>query len=448
MTTTGLRNAIIGSLAAGALSYAGIAQGSGFAIVEQSVKGLGNAFAGGAAATEDPSTVFFNPAGLTRLQGRQVLAGVNIIIPVAEFNNTDSTNAIGGTPIGRTESDAGETGLVPNLYYTMAVTEQLRFGLGIFAPFALATKYDGDWIGRYHAIDSEITTVNINPTLAYKLNDQFSIGAGVSIQYIDVTLSQAIDFGTLAFLSGVPGALPSTPALDGFSKVTGDDWGYGFNLGLLYEIDSATRIGLAYRSSISYTLKGDDDLTVPASLTAVFGPSRRLGASADATLPETVSISGYRKLDERWAIMADATWTRWSRFDELRIEFADGSESVQPEDWRDTWRYSLGVSYVYNQEWTLRAGIAYDRTPVPSVERRTPRIPDNSRRWIAIGASYRSSPSFGFDFGYTHIFLSDAGIDDTELTTGSLAGLPIGNTLRGEYDSRIDIVSAQVQWTF
>jgi long-chain fatty acid transport protein len=433
---------------ASVLIYAGTAQGAGFALIEQSVKGLGNAFAGAAAVAEDASTIFFNPAGLTRLQGQQVLIGGHLIIPVAEFHNRDSTNAIGGRTTGRTESDAGVTRIAPNFYYARDISGRIKFGLGVFAPFALSTKYDKDWIGRYHAIDSEITTVNINPALAYRVNERFSIGAGVSAQYIDVTLSQAIDFGTLAFLSGIPGTSPSTPAFDGFSKVKGDDWGYGFNLGLLYAIDPNTRLGFAYRSPISHTLKGHNGLTVPTHLTQYFRPSTHPRIRADNTLPETVSLSGYHQLNDHWAVMADATWTRWSRFDELRIQFEDGSESVQPQDWRNTWRYSLGLSYTYSPEWTLRAGIAYDRTPIPNVARRTPRIPDNSRTWIALGGSYQASPNLSFDFGYTHLFLSDPQMNDTEITTGNLAGLPIGNTLRGEYAAQIDIVSAQVQWSF
>jgi long-chain fatty acid transport protein len=430
------------------LLHSGLVQASGYAIIEQSVKSLGNAFAGSAAVADDASTIFFNPAGLTRLAGQQLLVGANLIVPVAEFHNQDSTNAIGGRPIGRSESDAGQTKIVPNLYYAVKLSDQFNLGLAISAPFALATKYDRDWIGRYNAVESEITTININPALAYKVNEQLSVGAGISAEYIDVTLSQAIDFGTLAFLGGVPGALPSRPALDGFSEVKGDDWGYGFNLGLLYEIDAATRLGLAYRSKISHTLEGDNRLTVPAVLTRVFGPSRTLGASADATLPETAALSGYHRLNASWAILADVTWTRWSRFDELRIKFEDGSESVQPEDWRNSWRYSLGVDYYHSPKWTFRAGIAYDETPVPSPERRTPRIPDNSRSWIALGASYQFSPRLSFDFGYAHLFFNDPRINDTELTTGSLAGLPIGSTLRGKYHDQVDIVSAQLQWDF
>jgi len=439
-----------GMAIASAALYTGPVQAAGFALIEQGVKGLGTAFAGSAAIAEDATTLFFNPAGLTRLEGQQILIAGHVIVPVADFKNRGSTNAIGGQPTGRLESSAGVTGFVPNFYYTTEVTDRLNLGLGITVPFGLTTEYDRDWIGRYHAVNSELLTVNINPTVAYRLSEALSIGAGVSAQYIDVTLSNAIDFGTLAFLGGVPGALPSTPALDGFTEVEGDDWGYGFNLGLLYEIDSDSRIGIAYRSKISHTIEGTNQITIPAALAGIppFGSSRSRSASADTTLPETVSISGYHGLTDRWAIMADASWTRWSRFDELRIQFSDGSETVQPEDWENSWRYSVGVSYAYSSAWTLRAGIAYDETPIPSAELRTPRIADNSRRWIALGASYRFSPRLSLDIGYAHLFVSDPRIINTEVTTGERARLPIGSTLDGKYEAEVDIFSAQVQWDF
>jgi long-chain fatty acid transport protein len=148
--------------------------------------------------------------------------------------------------------------------------------------------------------------------------------------------------------------------------------------------------------------------------------------------------------------MADVTWTDWSAFDELRLEFDDGSaDAVQPEEWDDAYRFSLGASYRYNDAWTLRAGVAYDQSPVPGADRRTPRIPDDSRTWVTVGASYRLSEAFSFDVAYAHIFIGEVPIRDTEVTTGALAnGAPVGSTLDGEFDASVDILSAQIQWKF
>ena len=426
---------------------------AGFQVQEQSVKGLGNAFAGGSAVAEDASTVISNPAGLSRIPA-QVEVGAYLIVPNTEFNDHNSTNAIGGLPTGTTSVDGGETAFVPNFFYSRSINEQLSFGLGISSLYGLATEYDSNWIGRYHAVQSELITININPALAYKVNEQLSLGVGVSAQYADATLSNTLDFGTLGFLSGVPGATPSTPALDGFSKVEGDDWGFGFNLGLLYQATPSTRFGLAYRSKIDHTLSGTQKLTVPDFAIPVAGPSRTRGGTADISTPATLSLSAYHELSPQWAIMGDITWTEWSAFDELRVEFNDDpynpnpSPSVQPENWQDVFRYSIGVNYRYSPEWLLRAGLAYDESPVPSTEFRTPRVPDNDRLWLSFGASYTISQNLTLDFAYVHIFIDDTPIKDTELTTGGLAGVPVGNTLDGEYEASVDLFATQLQWTF
>ena len=431
-----------------ALGYSMAVGAAGFQVQEQSVKGLGNAFAGGSAIAEDASTSLYNPAGLTRINSPQVEFATHIIIPQSEFNDTNSTNGIGGVATGVTD-DGGSIAAVPNTFYARPLTDKVHFGFAISSLYGLVTEYDRNWIGRYHAVKSDLLTLNINPSLGFRINNNLSLGVGVSAQYADAELTNALDFGTLGFLAGAPGATPSNPALDGFTRLEGDDWGFGFNLGLLYEFDDSTRIGLAYRSEIDHDLKGDNQLTIPDFAVPLAGPSRTRGATAPVTIPATLSLSGYHEISDRWAIMADVTWTDWSVFEELRIIFDNGDpDSVQPEEWDDSYRFSIGANYRYNDDWTFRTGIAYDQTPVPNAELRTPRIPDNSRRWIAFGASYRPSSTFSFDVAYTHIFISDTAIRNQEVTTGDLAGAPVGSTLDGEYESSVDIISAQLQWNF
>ena len=198
----GLSISIYTGIVAALLSvFSATAFASGFAILEQSVQGLGYAFAGRAAVAEDASTIFFNPAGLTRLPGMQLEVAANIIVPSAEFKNEGSAlNAaftggmpIAGTLTGDDGGDAGDAGLVPNLYYAAQITERLHAGLGINAPFGLTNSYRGDWVGRYHAIKSELMTINVNPTLAFELHPMISVGAGINIQYIKARLTNAID---------------------------------------------------------------------------------------------------------------------------------------------------------------------------------------------------------------------------------------------------------------
>ncbi len=251
-------------------------------------------------------------------------------------------------------------------------------------------------------------------------------------------------------MAGASNVTPSTPQFDGFQKLTGDDWGFGFNLGALYEPRPGTRFGINYRSEIDHTVEGDANITIPDSITLLTGrSSTKRGIEADNTTPATVWLGAYHEIDERWAVLAGATWTDWSVFEELRIQFDDGgADSVQPENWEDSWRYSIGVNYKYSPQFILRAGFEYDESPVRK-EDRTPRIPDQDRYWLAIGATYEYSDEFSFDVAYSHIFMSDYAIHDTDLTTAGLAGgTPVGNTLDGEYSGNANIFSAQLQWNF
>lgn len=422
---------------------------AGFQIQEQSVKALGNALAGGAAYDEDAAVIFFNPAGMSFLQAqRQASLGAHGIIPQVDFNDANSTDAIGGPAVGDRGVDAGQIAAVPNAYLALPITDRLSIGLGLSSYYGLVTDYDDDWIGRYHAVTSQLLTFALNPAVSYKVSGKFAVGAGFTAQYADAELSNALDFGTLGFLAGAP-VSPSTPTFDGFTKVEGDGWGYGFNLGLQYRFDTGTRVGLAYRSEIEHTLEGVNTLTIPDFAVPSAGASRTRSAEADFSTPATLSLSAFHPLSERWAVMADVTWTDWSAFDELRIEFDDGSaDSVQPHEWDDSFRYSFGLRYAPRPDWAFRLGLAYDETPVPSAELRTPRIPDSDRMWLALGASYRLSAAFSVDVAYAHIFFDRARILNTEVTTSGLAGMPVGSTLDGEYEGRADIIGAQLQWNF
>ena len=425
---------------------------AGFALIEQGVGGLGNAYAGGAASAEDATTVFFNPAGMTRIPGQEVIVGAHIIMPSAKFNNEGSTHVLQaktGVPLtGGNGGDGGVTKVLPNFYYTKKLGDRFAVGIGVNSPFGLATDYESSWVGRYHALESDVVTVNINPSVAYRINDHLSIGAGLNIQYINATLSNAIDFGTLdaigAFRPAIPaGALKLVPQMsDGLARVEGDHWGLGYDLGLLYEFNKATRIGIAYRSSVTHSLKGDATFTnVPAPLTTAF---RNTGVTADIKLPDSFSVSASHDFNPQWTVMADVTWTNWSVFNELRVKFDSGQpDAVTTVNWRDSYRYSLGLTYRPDNRWTCRTGVAYDETPIPDEQHRTPRIPDGNRLWTAVGAGYKFSRLISMDLGYAHLFVSDPKISKTpageDLTRGGL---------NGTYDARVDILSAQLTFTF
>lgn len=435
------RHPISSTLAATLLTTsAGYSHAAGFALIEQGASGLGNAYAGAAASAEDASTVFFNPAGLMYLQGNQFVAAGHIVTPSVEFSGGAMTPL--GTAIpGGDGGDAGDASFIPNLYYSRQLTNGFVFGLGINAPFGLKTEYDADWVGRYHAIESDLKTININPAIAYKAGSDLSVGVGVNFQYIEATLSQAVN-QQLACLSAGGGAACAAITGDLSAEIEGDDWSYGYNFGLMYDINPGSRIGFAYRSKIKQELEGDASFSgAHPFFTTIVGVFVPTDVSANVTLPESASLSLYHDINSQWAVLADATWTHWNRFQELRVDFTNPiqTDSVTIEDWTNSMRYSLGLNYRHDSTWLLRAGVAFDEEPIRSDERRTPRIPGNDRTWLAFGANYRYSQALSFDIGYAHLFVDDTRINHTDAN---------GFTITGDYDNSVDILSAQVNWTF
>ncbi len=420
------------------IATCGNAAASGFALIEQGVSGLGNAYAGAAATAEDASTIFFNPAGLTRVKGTQGILAGHLIIPSAKFTNNGSTLRNGTTALTGGVDNGGEVAFVPNTYASYQATDQVFFGIGINAPFGLKTEYNKNWVGRYHATLTDMVTVNVNPTVAVKLNNHMSIGAGLNIQYVHVKYGNQMDFGNML-------GIGLAQTLDGSVMNKGDSFGFGFNLGALVEPTDKTRFGIAYRSRIKHDLKGDGDFSgVPGPLVGTFYD---MPITADVTLPDTLSFSAYHEFHPQWAVMADATWTNWSLFKEVRIKYASGLQGVTTNNWKDSWRYSLGLTYSPAPAWKVRAGVAYDQSPVPNPEHRTPRIPCDDRIWAALGLTYAASKSITVDAGYVHIFVKDPKVN---LQAPDVAGNEnrFRGNLVGSFDASVNIISAQARISF
>lgn len=426
-----------GSLSVGSAA----ASAAGFFIAEQSVKGLGNAFAGWAASAEDASTIFYNPAGLTRLN-RELLVGINVIMPSTKFTNNDATpngtrtvNAVASVDVatqGGNGGDAGVTIAVPNLYYAGSISEDLKWGIGVFSPFGLSTSYDADWVGRYLAIRSDLRTYNINPAIAYRIpHTGLSLALGVSAQYADAKLTSAVDVGAVG---GNPGAADAT------QELKGDDWAFGYNAGLLFEFNPHTRVGLQYRSRIDHRLSGN--LTVTQNPLAG-RPNTKTSAKADLDLPDIASASIYHQFTTvPVAVMADATWTGWGRLDQVDIH-TDTRDSALVFDYQDTWRYAAGLTIDPKETWRVRAGLAYDESPVKGAQTRSPRLPDNDRTWLTLGFGWDPTRDMTLDLAYAHLIFARTLIDFSET---DLSGTT--HTVNGSYDSDVDIVSAQLTWTF
>ena len=267
-------------LAASAAGISTQAYSAGFSLFEQGASGQGVAYAGAAAVGEDASTVYFNPAAMTRLSGQQIVVAGHVIVPSSEYKDSGNSSNASGVPGSLTgpNSDGGDTGFVPNLYWAAAFDNGLHFGVGVNVPFGLATDYDTGWVGRYHALKSEITTINVNPAIAWKVTDKVSLGIGISYQYIDVELTNNIDSaaacgGLAANFGGIvpggvdcTGLVPGTASQDSGLKLTGDDSSFGWNVGVLFDIGDKDRLGIAYRSEIKHEIEGNASYNLESTL--------------------------------------------------------------------------------------------------------------------------------------------------------------------------------------
>src|SRR6266567_1089696 len=447
---------------------AGHALGAAFALQEQNASGLGHAYAGGAAAAEDVSTIFYNPAGLVRLQTMQAVVAGNVICPSAKFHDNGS-QAAAFQPLGGTGGDAGSCAVVPNLYLGIPFTDKWSFGLGINVPFGLKTEYDSDWLGRFQAIKSKLETVNINPVLSWEPTKFLTVGGGVSWQRLKAELTNHVNYAA-AFAQGVGsavagGAVPpaaaapliaSAAGLESDAKVTGNDSGWGWNVGVLWQANDQTRFGAAYRSKIKYDVSGSANFTnpttlgpLPASLApagaAIMAGVNSALASGDVKLaiemPDTANVSVFHQFNNKWDLMADLQYTGWSSIQELKVVRSTGVVlQTTPENFRDTWRGSVGANYRYNDSWTLRGGLAYDQSPVRDAQR-TPRLPDNDRTWVALGAQYKYSPQIALDFAWAYIFVRDPSMNQN---AGSTAA---NGLISGSYKSNVNIVGLQLTYT-
>ena len=439
------RNALAGA----AVSALGLLAGSearaaAFALYEQGVSGLGNAYAGAAAVAEDATTVWWNPAGMARLgAGKHFAIGGVLISPSTKFSNGSSIPAAFNTAPAGTGGDAGKDAIVPSMFYVMDLNPRMHFGIGISVPFGLKTEYDSDWIGRFQGITSKVETLNINPSLSYKLSETASIGGGISYQRGKVDLKTAVNYS--AIVSGAHGL-----NLEGqnTTSVDGDAW--GFNIGGLFNVAPATRVGIHYRSSLDYKLDGNTSFSnVPAAFAGI--PAAAAGTSngnvkLDLKTPDNLSFSVAHKLNDQWDLLGDLTWWHWSKIKQLPVVRTSGPAngttlSTLTFNFDDTWRASIGANYKLNGPWTLKLGAAYDQTPVPNAESRTVRLPDNDRYWLSAGAAYQVSRNGKLDFGYTLVSVKNADINNDQRATG--AGL-----VNGSYKAHVHVLGVQYQHSF
>lgn len=394
MKTTWLKTAL--AVAVGALSSQAMA--AGFALNEQSISGMGTSFAGRSSSADDATTLFGNPAGMSRLKREEVSFGMAAIHAKTDIKDTSSAPV----PTGSNDGDMVPFTAVPMGYYVKSIDDKWAAGVGVYVPFGMITDYESGFQGRFFGDYSEVRVITVQPTVSYRFNDKLSIGFGPTFNRID-------------------GELQSATLNGGRVKVKGDDTAMGFNAGMLYEFSPQTRMGVTYHSKVEFELEGDTQLSG-----AGFGPFvGKYDASLDLTTPESVDVSLTHELNDDWTLYAGAMWTRWSRFEAIVIENEGMSPMlpssvqtiVEEQDWHDTWSYAIGAAYKLNRTWTLRSGLAFDQSPTNNVHR-SPRIPTGDRTAVSFGLAWNPTDDVTVDLAYSYLWEEDTKVRRESPTRG------------------------------
>ncbi|MBO6289617.1 MAG: transporter [Alphaproteobacteria bacterium] len=407
------------------------AMAAGFHLREQSAAAQGNAYAGATAGAENNAYAYYNVAGLTRIKGTQFSGGATYIAPKAEAKNVRSV-ATGER--GADAQNVVHAAVSPYFTISHQVNDKLFIALAGNSPFGMITKYDQDWVGGDHGITSDLKTATFTPMAAYKATDKLSVGAGLQIQYVWAHLTNSSMLPTQSG-SYIP---VNHVAADG------DALDFGYQLGAMYEFTPATRVGIGYRSEIKHKIKGDMNSSVPAQAE----PYHTLlngDISAKLNTPAMLSMGIYHDINERLAIMAEYQRVFWSSFHDLVYVSREGAYSGMEisrvhEHWRDTNFYAIGTSYMLDEQWKLRLGLAYDQSAV-RVQHRTPRIPDSDRIWYSVGLGYKYNDNLSFDAGFTYIAAHDAHLD-TRYTGNK------GRHVTADYSNSVKVFSFGLTYNF
>lgn len=428
---------------------------SGFQILEQSTSRLGTAYAGTASIADDATTAFFNPAGMTRLDEAGMSAAGHLLGIDSRFRDRGSL-AAAGTPLQ--QPLAGEEGVTEDpafaggVFLVQPITDRWTFGFGVSAPFGLVSEYHNDTQLRYHATRSELTVINVNPTVAFEVNDELSLGFGLSYQRADVKLDNSVDSFAACVSAGgpVPGCTathggPANVTADSHSHIEGEDDAVVADVSLHWQPTGRTALGLVWRQGAEFDLDGEATFTPSEScaadpfcsgaLESLQGPIR-----SGAQLPDTLTASISHRVLDRWTLHGDVAWTQWSSLQRIEIVNQDsgGEVSALELNYDDTFRAAAGASFQATDDLQWRFGVAFDEAPQNDPQFVTPRVPDADRLWVSAGLNYRLGENASMDVGYAHLFVDDSDIDSIEQ----------GNRLTGQFDSKVDILGLQFNWRY
>jgi long-chain fatty acid transport protein len=453
----------------GALVVPNRASASAFQLKEDSAKGMGRAYAGSATAGGDVSVVVNNPAAMMDLDGTYFQADVTAINFGSQFHGT-ANDALGRPIGGGNGGDAGTTLPVPSLFFATKIGDRAHLGLGLSVPFGFQTEYDKDWVGRYNTIKSKFESLDATVSGSFDVTDNFSLGASFIAQKTSATLTNAINFNMVglgliqqaaaagqispqmaqALAAQVGAVVP--PGTDGYARINGDDWAYGWQAGAYWKATPNDRLAFNYRSKISHTLHGTANYQVPDNVVALLSnpavapllgggmPFTHTNGTAPFDTPASASFSYWHQA-EKFGLGADVAWTQWNSFKTLSVTYSNPAqpESVQNFNWKNSWYASIGGDYYVTDQLTLRAGVALDTTPTDNTYRE-PRVPDETRKLATVGIGYKASDHFEINASYAHIFVDKAHMD------GAVS--PTGDVLTGSSDDYGNLLSLSAQYKF
>ncbi|MCE9680306.1 outer membrane protein transport protein [Shewanella sp. AS1] len=442
------------SLALTAAIYAPVfhLHAAGFQLAEYSATGLGRAFAGEAAMADNASAQGRNPALLTQLQGQQFSFGGIYVMPNVDIEGEVNLASplLGGQTItiAGDANDVADNALVPNFYYSQQLSEQWYLGLAVNSHYGLATGVADTHATAIFGNETAVTTVEFNPNLAYQLTEDLSVGAGLRLVYGDGKISASAPawIDTIKAIPGVPVAITVAlpPAGSSLKTMEGDDIALGWKLGASWQINPAHRLGLAYHSGVKLELDG-----YAGGVVYDGGQDWQIEGYVPLELPAFTELASYHQLTDNWALHASVNWTQWHVFKQLVAYFPGqqkpvgdiASDLVKEENFKDSWRFALGSSYWLSNTWSLRAGVALDKTAVDD-EHRTITIPDSDRLWLSVGTGYQLAPTLLLDMGVTYIkAVGEAPINE-EMTLLNMAQVSFNGETRGD----VWLVGAQLSY--
>ena len=459
MTTQ--RSAFKTLLACCMAAWAQHAAASGYHFGTQSVTAQSTANSSTAEAA-DASTLFYNPSGLTHLETHQISGAVNLVMPHIDYSEGKASYIGTNTAVsGKTSGTITDSVVpAPHVYGAYKLNDRVTLGLGVYVPFGSSTEYDRDSVLRYNMNQLGLTTIAVEPVVAFKATEDHSFGAGLIAQHSSAELRKYADFGRAA---GRPGQA------DGYAKVKGSDWGFGYHLGWLWNVNDRVRVGVNYRSKVSHNLSGTAnwsfDNSNPSSLfnTPMGAPLQQsirnngYAASENASVkiitPESLSLHGMFRANSKLNLFGDITWTRHSRFNRAELIFENSKAAVNGRsdrtvitpNWRNTYKLALGGAYQYSEPLQLRAGLAFDQSPVRDAQSRLNTLPDGNRIWYSAGVKYTHKKRHVFDIAYSHIH-----INDTRVQAAAASGYDVDSKGRASasFKNHADILGLQYTYKF